>query len=96
MPVLIEVAGLVARVVVVRPRLLRHALVAMPMLIEVAWRVARVIMVLTRNLLHARVPMPVRIEIAGLVAGMVVVWSWLFLLHGFPRLTFYLLVDVAP
>lgn len=73
MPMLVEVAGLMARVIMMRPGLFRHALVPMAVLIKVAWRVTRMIVMLARNLLYARIPVPLGIEVARRVPRMVMV-----------------------
>lgn len=82
MPVRVEVARLVAWMVVMRPRHLGHARVAMAMRVEVAGGVAGVVVMGAGHLLDGLVAMPVRVEVAGGVARMIVVRTWLFLGHG--------------
>jgi hypothetical protein len=56
---LIKVTRLMARMVVMRARLLRHALITMSFVVEIARRVPRMVMMLAGNLLYALVPMTV-------------------------------------
>jgi hypothetical protein len=81
MPVLVEVARLVARMVVVLTGNFLRGLVAVAVLVEIAGLVARVVMVLTGNLLRCLVTVSVLVEVTGLVAGVVVVLTGLFLRH---------------
>jgi hypothetical protein len=86
----IEIAGLVAGMVVMRTGLLHAGSIAMPLRVKVARRVAGMVVVRS-GLLHAsRVAMAMRVEVAGLVAGMVVVGTGAFLGH-----VVLLLVDEA-
>jgi hypothetical protein len=81
----IQVAGLMAGMVVVRSGDLRDGRVAMPLRVQIAWRVTRVVVMLAWNLLGGFVAMPVRIEVARGVAGVIVVYAGLLLFgcHAF-------------
>jgi hypothetical protein len=55
----VKVTRLMARVVMMRARLLRHTLITMSFVVEIARRVPRMVMMLSGNLLYALVPMTV-------------------------------------
>lgn len=89
MAVLIQVTGLMAGMVVVRPCLFGHSLVPVPLWVEVARRVPRVIMVLARDFLGALITVAVLVEVARNVPGVVVMLTWFLLRHGIPRNEFF-------
>jgi hypothetical protein len=55
----VKVAGLMARVVMMRARLLRHTLITMSFVVEITRRVPWMVMMLAGNFLRALVPMTV-------------------------------------
>lgn len=80
----VEVARLVAWMVVVLARNFLHARVPVTVRIEVARSVTGVIMMFTRDFLGGLVAMPVLVEVARDVPGVVVVLAWLLFWHDGP------------
>lgn len=77
----IQIARLVAGMIVVLARDLLHALVAMPMGVEVTWGVTRMVVMLAGHFLHALVAMSMLVEITGLMAGVIVMSTSLLFCH---------------
>jgi hypothetical protein len=81
MPVRIEVAGLVAGMIVMLARLFGNRCVPMSVLIEIAGGVPRMVVVRPRLLRDRLVSVPMLIEIARRMTGVIVMRSWLLLGH---------------
>ncbi|MDN3568852.1 hypothetical protein ACFQY5_35760 [Paeniroseomonas aquatica] len=81
MPTGIEISRNMAGMVVMRPRLLGHALVAVTVLIKITRRMARVIVMLPRNLFRTLVAMTMRIQVARDVTRVRVMLAGLLFWH---------------
>ena len=77
----IEIARLVARMIVMLARDLLHALVSMPLSVEVSRGVTRMIVMLAGYFLHALVSVSMLVEITRLMAGMIMVRTSLLFCH---------------